>query len=264
MHLARMRSHGPPSPIVRVIVRHARKETRRASAVQLCGDTVSEMSGGGDVESVSDVRVARSLFPATESGGVLQHGRGGSGEPNADRGLPPLRRRLERGSASTTSGVRRPARLRVPSVAGLIGAEPVRRRIDRVGVRRRRSGGCAVRTGRSRAQRRDRRARVQLEPLPVAAAREQGLRRSSGSVPERRAGTRRHRRARRRWNGAGRVQRRADRNGAPFRHPGDQRDRAAGRRDRLRRRLAARRCDAGCGGSRRHRRVGDFGPQVPA
>ena len=48
-------------------------------------------------------------------------------------------------------------------------------------------------------------------------------------------------RARRRRHRAGRVQRRADRDRAPFRHPGDQRDRASGRRDRVRRRLAARR-----------------------
>ena len=151
------------------------------------------MSGRAEGASIGDVREARRLFPATDQLGLLQHGGGGSGEPDAvvaayhryiDEWAATrsrLRPRRGCGRARTDRGGR-PDRRR-----------PVRRRVDRVGVGRRRSGRGPVRPGQPGAERRDRRARVQLEPLPVATAGEQGLRGSPGPVPKRRAGARRHR-----------------------------------------------------------------------
>ena len=81
----------------------------------------------------------------------------------------------------------------------------------------------AVRSGRAGPERRDRRAGVQLEPLPVAAARRARATTSGRSVPQRRPRARRRRSPRRRRHRAGRVQRGPDRHRPPLRHRGDQR-----------------------------------------
>ena len=134
-------------------------------------------------------------------------------------------------TSSSTSGHRR-LRLqprRAGRRRGTIGGgaadrrRPLRRRADRVGVVGRGAGGRAVRPGQPGRERRDRGARVQLEPLPLAAAGRQGLRRPAGAVPQRRDRARRRRAAGRRRHRAGRVQRRADRDRAPLRHRRDQR-----------------------------------------
>ena len=128
------------------------------------------MNSPSDPASSQDVRNARVWFPATENVAYFNTAAVGLASRAARRRLPRLRRRVGGDAASTTSAARLRPRARGPSVAALIGADRVRRRLDRVGVGGRRAGRRAVRPGAPRAERRDRRARVQLEPLPVAAA----------------------------------------------------------------------------------------------
>ena len=109
------------------------------------------------------------------------------------------------------------------------------------------------------------RAGVQLEPLPLAAAGRQGLRRPSGPLPQRRT------RARgRRESESTRAPRVVAFSGVQS-ATGHRSDIAAisglardGRRDRVRRRLATGRGAPGCRRPPARRRPGGTGPQVPA
>jgi selenocysteine lyase/cysteine desulfurase len=131
------------------------------------------MSGAAHSSPLRDVREARDLFPAAANAAYFNTAAVGLAsrallaayrgylDDWEENGLDYLRG--EAGRKRQGFG-RRPDR-----------GKPARRRIDRVGLRGCRPGCRAVRAGRRRPERGDRRARVQLEPLPVAAAFGQGI-----------------------------------------------------------------------------------------
>ena len=131
--------------------------------------------------------------PGDRQAGLLQHRRGGSGEPRARS--PPITRFVDEWAEAALDYVRGEAagENARASVAALIGADPAD--VALIASVSAAAGLVAAQFGPAGtgAERRDRRARVQLEPFPVATAREQGLRGSAGPVPKRRARTRRHR-----------------------------------------------------------------------
>ena len=194
---------------------------------------------------MTDIREARELYPATDSLAYFNTAAVGLASRALALALPPLHRRV----VDDRPGVRpgrscRRDRARA-AVAGLIGADPVD--VALIASVSAAAGLVAAQfEPASRGQNvviGEREYSSNHFPWRLLATKGYEVRqvpfRNGGLEPDDIAA------ARRRRHGAGRVQRRADRDRPPLRHPGDQRDRAGGRCHRLRRRLAARRRAAG-------------------
>ena len=136
---------------------------------------------------IPDVTEARRLFPATADRAYFNTAAVGLASRQLAPDLPRCRRRVGRHGLRLRRGERAADDAR-SLVARLIGADRRGRRADPVGVLGGRTGRGPVRPGRPGRERRHRRAGVQLQPLPLASARAQGLRRPPGPLPQRRAG----------------------------------------------------------------------------